>query len=352
MFKAPLLSVLMIRYDATFLKEPFMKKGLLLINLGTPNSTNRRDIKRYLREFLTDKRVIDLPALVRYFLVYGLIVPFRSKNTAHAYQSIWTSRGSPLMVYSQDLAMSIQQRLEEHYQVALGMRYGAPSIEQALDELKTCDEITILPLYPQYSSAATGSSIEEVMRILSQREVIPSLRVLRDFYHHTAYIASQSEVIQSHLKKESHLLFSYHGIPERHIIKTGCDTVCLKDCPFVSLKNQACYRAQCFETSRLLAKELKLQAHQYTTAFQSRLGKTPWIKPYTDEVLSELIERGTQRLAVVCPSFTVDCLETLEEIGMRLKERWIDLGGKEFTLIPCLNTRESWVEAVAQLIKS
>lgn len=329
-----------------------MKKGLLLINLGTPDSTNRRDIKRYLREFLTDKRVIDLPALVRYFLVYGLIVPFRSKNTAHAYQSIWTSRGSPLMAYCRDLATSTQRRLVESYQVALGMRYGNPSIEQALDELKACDEITILPLYPQYSSAATGSSIEEVMRVLSQKNVIPSLRVLRDFYHHPAYIASQSEMIQSHLNKKCHLLFSYHGIPERHIIKTGCDTVCSKDCHSISLKNQACYRAQCFETSRLLAKELKLDAHQYTTAFQSRLGKTPWIKPYTDEVLSDLIERGTQYLAVACPSFTVDCLETLEEIGMRLKERWIDLGGKEFTLIPCLNTHKSWVEGIAQLVES
>ncbi len=329
-----------------------MKKGLLLINLGTPDSTNRRDIKRYLREFLTDKRVIDLPVMVRYLLVYGLIVPFRSKNTAHAYQSIWTSRGSPLMAYSRDLVTSTQQSLREQYQVALGMRYGTPSIEQALDELKICDEITILPLYPQYSSAATGSSIEEVMRILSQREVIPSFHVIRDFYQHPAYIASQSEVIQSHLDKECHLLFSYHGIPERHIIKAGCDTVCSKDCHSVSLKNKACYRAQCFETSRLLAKKLKLDAHQYTTAFQSRLGKTPWIKPYTDEVLSELIERGTQYLAVACPSFTVDCLETLEEIGMRLKERWIDLGGKKFTLIPCLNTHKSWVEGIAQLVES
>lgn len=329
-----------------------MKKGLLLINLGTPDSAESRDIKPYLQEFLTDKRVIDLPAMVRYLLVYGLIVPFRSKNTAHAYQSIWTARGSPLMVYTQDLATSTQQCLGDKYQVEFGMRYGAPSIEQALDELKTCDEITILPLYPQYSSAATGSSIEEVMRILSQREVIPSLHVLRDFYHHPDYIVSQSEVIQNHLNKECHLLFSYHGIPERHIIKSGCKRVCSKDCHSISLKNQACYRAQCFETSRLLAKELKLDAHQYTTAFQSRLGKTPWIKPYTDELLSELIERGTQHLAVACPSFVVDCLETLEEIGMRLKEQWIDLGGKEFILIPCLNTNKSWVEAIAQLVKS
>jgi protoporphyrin/coproporphyrin ferrochelatase len=193
-----------------------MKKGLLLINLGTPDSTNRRDIKRYLCEFLTDKRVIDVPGMVRYFLVYGIIVPFRSKNTAHAYQSIWTSRGSPLMVYSQDLAMFTQQRLGEQYQVALGMRYGTPSIEQALDELKTCDEITILPLYPQYSSAATGSSIEEVMRILSQRDVIPSLHVLRVFI-----LQSCSQLIQCilSLKRLEFFRNTYHMCFERTLLR-------------------------------------------------------------------------------------------------------------------------------------
>ncbi|KTC83818.1 ferrochelatase [Legionella brunensis] len=328
-----------------------MKKGLILINLGTPCSTNGSDIKRYLRQFLTDKRVIDIPTMLRYLLVYGLIVPFRSKNTAHAYKSIWTSHGSPLMVYSQELASYTQRLLGEEYKVVLGMRYGSPSIEQALHELKSCQEITIFPLYPQYSSAATGSSIEEVMRILSKKEVIPSLHIVRDFYHHPAYITSQSEVIRDHLSKQSHLLLSYHGIPERHIIKGGCKAVCSKDCSSITIKNQACYRAQCFETSRLLAKELKLSPQQYTTAFQSRLGKTPWIKPYTNEVLSELIEQGIRNLTVACPSFAVDCLESLEEIGMRLKEQWIHLGGKEFTLVPCLNTSKSWVEALVERVK-
>lgn len=328
-----------------------MKKGLLLINLGTPDSTNISDIKRYLRQFLMDKRVIDIPTLVRYFLVYGLIVPFRSKNTARAYEDIWTSRGSPLKIYSQELTNHIQQLLGNEYQVALGMRYGSPSIPNALHELKTCYEITVFPLYPQYSSAATGSSIEEVMRILSQKEVIPSLYLIRDFYHHPAYITSQGEVIRNHLNKKYHLLFSYHGIPERHIRKGGCKAVCLKDCVSITQKNSACYRAQCFETSRLLAQELKLNSQQYTTAFQSRLGKTPWIRPYTDEVLYELIGKGIHNLAVACPSFTMDCLETLEEIGIRLKEQWIHLGGKEFILIPCLNTNKSWAETIIELVK-
>lgn len=326
-----------------------MKKGLLLINLGTPDSTNISDIKRYLREFLSDKRVIDIPAVARYLLVYGLIVPFRSKNTAHAYESIWTRCGSPLKVYSQELVSDIQNLLGDKYQVVLGMRYGAPSLEKALDKLSACQEITVLPLYPQYSSAATGSSIEEVMRILYQKAVIPSLHIIRDFYEHPAYIASQSEVIGKHLSKQCHLLFSYHGIPERHIIQGGCKPVCSKDCSFVTPKNQACYRAQCYETSRLLAEKLSLCPQQYSTAFQSRLGKTPWIKPYTDEILSELIGKGIENLAVACPSFTVDCLETLEEIGIRLKEQWIYLGGKEFILIPCLNTNKSWVKAVIEM---
>lgn len=328
-----------------------MKKGLLLINLGTPNSTKSSDIKRYLRQFLTDKRVIDIPTIIRYFLVYGLIVPFRSKNTAHAYKSIWTDQGSPLMTYSKELVVKTQQAIGADYKVALGMRYGTPSIEQALHELKRCDEITVLPLYPQYSSAATGSSIAEVMRILSQEQVIPSLHIIRDFYNYPAYITSLSAVVRNHLSNEAHLLFSYHGIPERHIIKGGCDSICLQDCGSMIQKNQACYRAQCFETSRLLAKELKLSSAQYTTAFQSRLGKNPWIKPYTDELLSELIRRGVKNLAVACPSFTVDCLETEEEIGIRMREQWMQLGGEHFTLIPCLNDSQPWINCILSMMK-
>jgi ferrochelatase len=327
-----------------------MKKGLLLINLGTPNGTSIPDIKRYLREFLTDKRVIDIPALIRYFLVYGLIVPFRSKNTAHAYKTIWTKQGSPLLVYSQELAIQLQQVLGSHIKVVLGMRYGNPSIEHALDELNDCEHITVLPLYPQYSSAATGSSLEEVLRLISHREVIPSLSIIRDFYQHPAYIAAQGALIKQVRAQEAHLLFSYHGIPERHILKSGCQRVCSGLCAPISLSNPACYRAQCIETSRLVAQELALHPDQYSTAFQSRLGKTPWIRPYTDELLSDLLARKVEHLAVACPSFTVDCLETIEEIGMRLKDQWLDLGGKEFTLIPCLNTNSHWLHALGTIV--
>lgn len=325
-------------------------RGLLLINLGTPNSTNLSDIKRYLREFLTDKRVIDISAWIRYPLVYGLIVPFRSKKSAHAYQSIWTEAGSPLMVNSQRLANDVQQKLGNTWRVALAMRYGKPSISQALASLKLCEEIVILPLYPQYASASTGSSLEAVMQVLSASVVMPSVRIIRDFYQHPAYVMAQAEMISKHLDSETHLLLSYHGVPERQIIKGGCQQVCVGACPSITEKNQACYRAQCFETSRLLAQTLRLNPEQYTTAFQSRLGKTPWIKPYTDDILPTFIQRGIENLAVACPSFTADCLETIEEIGIRLQAQWYALGGKKFTLIPCLNDSPIWVESLIQLI--
>ncbi len=378
-----------------------MKRGLLLINLGTPNSTNITDINHYLREFLTDKRVIDIPTILRYLLVYGLIVPFRSKKSAHAYKLIWTEQGSPLLFHSQNLVRELQKLIGSQFKVAIGMRYGNPSIAQAIYDLKECDTITVLPLYPQYSSAATGSSFEEVMRIISAQEIIPSVHLIRDFYNHPDYISSQAQQLKSYFNNPDHLLFSYHGIPERQLRKSGCDTICSEICTPISMNNrplaklavareeggdtghrtgvytqshedsstvstkqlptttelgkrsnQACYRAQCYQTSFLLAQELKLLPNQYSTAFQSRLGKIPWIKPYTDEVLVELANKGVKHLAVVCPSFTADCLETLEEIGIRAKEQWHQLGGEQFTLVPSLNSNEHWVKAIGNIVNT
>lgn len=326
-----------------------MTIGLLLINLGTPNSTAVADVRRYLREFLTDKRVIDIPAPLRYFLVYGLIVPFRAKKSAHAYNQIWTEQGSPLLFHSQNLVSQLQKTIGTEYKIVLGMRYGKPSITSAINELKECERIIILPLYPQYSSAATGSSMEEVMRVLASQEVIPSVNIIRDFYQHPAYISAQAGIIKSYLNAESHLLFSYHGIPERQIQKSGCNNVCSEICPPISEINQGCYKAQCYQTSRLLAAELKLAPEQYSTAFQSRLGKTPWIKPYTDEVLDELAANGIKNLIISCPSFVADCLETLEEIGMRAQEQWLELGGEQFTMVPCLNDDSQWIKAILNI---
>lgn len=329
-----------------------MKQGLLLINLGTPERADVRSVRAYLREFLTDKRVIDLPAPIRYTLVYALILPFRSKKSAHAYQSIWSEQGSPLLFNSQNTMKQLQNTLGEQYTLALGMRYGSPSIATALECLKTCEKITVLPLYPQYSSAATGSSIEEVLRVISLNEAIPSLSIIRDFYQHPSYLNAQAQVIKTHWQNDSHLLFSYHGIPERHIIKSGCQTVCNTTCPPISKINQPCYKAQCHQTSTLLATELNLSLNQYSTAFQSRLGKTPWIKPYTDEVLVALANKGIKKLTIACPSFVADCLETLEEIGIRAKEQWMTLGGEQFTLVPCMNDDPQWIQAISEIIYS
>jgi protoporphyrin/coproporphyrin ferrochelatase len=326
-----------------------MKQGLLLINLGTPDQPDVAGVRRYLRQFLADPRVIDLPLPLRYILLYFFILPFRPKSTAKAYQEIWTPDGSPLLINSQQLVNKLQQRLDANWQVALGMRYGNPSISAALNALSNCEHITVLPLYPQYSSAATGSTLEEVLSLLAVRNNFPSLQVIRDFYKHPGFIAAQAELIKPFLMTHEYVLFSYHGIPERHIKKSGCEKVCQESCPPVTEINQACYRAQCFETTKELAKALNLPKEKYGLSFQSRLGKTPWIKPYTDMILPELAQQGIKRLAVACPSFVADCLETLEEIGIRAQQQWLKLGGEQLTLIPCVNDSPEFVNAVIDM---
>lgn len=329
-----------------------MKKGLLLINLGTPDSAEIGSVRRYLREFLVDKRVITLPAMIRYVLVNCLIIPFRARQSTHAYQSIWTTNGSPLLVNSLTLKNKVQQLLGDEYIVSLGMRYGNPSIQVALDSLKNCSSITVLPLYPQYSSAATGSSIEKVLRLLLAREVFPTLHILRDFHHQPDFIQAQVSLIEPHIEQHDYILFSYHGVPENHLIRGGCETICQTECPSTKIRDNGCYRAQCFETTRLIAQELQLKPNQYGSAFQSRLGKTPWIKPYTDETLPQLAQQGIRRLAIACPSFVSDCLETLEEIGIRAQEQWQQLGGEQLTLVPCLNDSEQWSQAICNMIRA
>ncbi len=327
-----------------------MKQGLLLINLGTPDGFDVQNVRHYLKEFLTDKRVISIPTLLRYILVYGFILPFRPQKSSRAYQAIWTKEGSPLLVISKQLQTQLQRHLGSEYQIALGMRYGTPSIASALDELQECESITILPLYPQYASASTGSSLEETLRLISTREVIPSLKIISSFYQHPTYIKAQAQVIKDSMQDSEHLILSYHGIPERQIIQSGCKVVCQDICPVISETNHSCYKAQCHETSRLIAAELGLKPTEFTTTFQSRLGKTPWIRPYTDEVLAQLHTQGIKKLVVACPSFVTDCLETLEEIGMRGKEQWKNKGGSQFVLAPSLNTHPKWLRAITELI--
>ncbi len=326
-----------------------MKHGLLLVNLGTPKNADISSVMGYLRVFLTDKRVIDLPVLIRYLLVYAFILPFRTTRSTHAYQTIWTEQGSPLLCHGRNLARDVQEKMGAECQVQLGMRYGEPSIESALTHLKQCQSITILPLYPQYSSAANGSTIEEVMRIIKSWDLIPSIRIISDFFQFPSYINAQATLIKNYLSEQEYILFSYHGIPERQITKSSCHTVCAEECPPLTDKIQRCYKAQCHETSRLLAQKLQLPDNQYRTVFQSRLGKTPWIKPYTDEVMKELAAEGIKKIVIVCPSFVADCLETLEEIGIRGKEQWQALGGEQLTVVPSLNNHPLWVQAITEL---
>lgn len=305
------------------------KNGLLLINIGSPTAPATGAVRRYLREFLADKRVIDLPAPLRYTLLYAFILPFRPRRSAEAYKAIWTPKGSPLIYHSEEFREAVQLRLGEQYNVVMGMRYGKPGIKDALAQLESCEHITVLPLYPQYSSAATGSAIEKVLRELAPKNNFPSLTIIRDFYQHPAFIHAQAACIKPYLTHHDHVLFSYHGLPENH------------------LKKSDCYRIQCQQTTALLAAELELT--NVSTSFQSRLGKTPWIKPYTDTLLTELAKQGIKRLVIACPSFVSDCLETLEEMGIRAKEQWLQLGGETLTVVPCMNANPLWVDAVISI---
>lgn len=327
-----------------------MKNGLLLINLGTPEAPDTAAVRKYLREFLADKRVIDLPAPLRYLLLYGILLPFRPKQSAHAYQAIWREEGSPLLIHSRHLQIKLQTALGNSWQVSLGMRYGNPSLTSALEEVRHCTHLTILPLYPQYSSAATGSSIEKVLNLLASQPALPTLTIIRDFHDNAGFINAQANLIKPYVANHDYVLFSYHGVPERHLLNTGCNKICEHSCPPIDENNQACYKAQCYATTRSLAKTLNLSEEKYGVAFQSRLGKTPWIKPYIDELLPELAKKGIKRLAVSCPSFVADCLETLEEIGIRAQQQWQLLGGEQLTLIPCVNDSELWITGLVNLI--
>lgn len=325
-----------------------MKNGLLLINLGTPNSASLYSVGCFLREFLTDKRVISLPTLFRFLLVYGFILPFRTKRTTRAYQAIWSEKGSPLLHHSQDLKHKLQTRLAGKCQVALGMRYGNPSLETALLALKDCEKIVILPLYPQYSSAATGSSIAKVLEWFAAKITIPELRVIRDFHKHPRFIEAQAALIKPKLQACDYVLFSYHGLPENQLRQGGCSVICSKACPFPAA-DKGCYRAQCLQTTTLLAQALNLSKQHYESSFQSRLGKTAWTKPYTDEMLISLSARNIKNLLIVCPSFVTDCLETLEEIGISAQKKWHQLGGNQLTLVPCLNDSDPWINAIVEI---
>jgi ferrochelatase len=332
-----------------------VKTGILLVNLGTPDSPSTGDVRRYLLQFLTDGRVIDIPWLPRQLLVRGIIAPFRAPKSAATYREIWTPEGSPLMVYGQRLLERLRAVLEPEYPLELAMRYQNPSIEKGLLALRArgVERVVVFPLFPQYASATTGSVHEEVMRVLSTWQGIPELQLVGDYFDHPAFIRAFAEAGQAmELPRYDHVLFSYHGLPERHIRKADDQGVCRfgSCCDAIGASNRLCYRAQCMATTRALVRELGLEEGGYTTCFQSRLGRDPWIQPYTSDVLKQLAERGVRRLLVFCPAFVADCIETIDEIAVEYAEEFREAGGEELTLVESLNDRESWVSALCTIL--
>ena len=329
-----------------------IKKGIILMNLGSPESTKVSDVRKYLDQFLMDERVIDKPWLFRALLVKGIIVPFRAPKSAEAYKSIWVEEGSPLIVYTKHLQKALQNEISEPVEIA--MRYGNPTPDAAYDSLLKRDpdikEVIVLPLYPHYAMSSYETAVEYMREIYQKKDYPFKLSFIPPFYQDADYLEALSQNIKPFLNEPyDHLLFSYHGIPERHIKKsdiTGCH--CLQSencCETDSPAHAFCYRHQIRTTTKLVAEKLQLPANKYSISFQSRLGKG-WLTPFTDFRLKELPNEGVKNLVVVCPAFVSDCLETLEEIEIRGKETFLEAGGKSFRMIPCLNTHPLWIKAI------
>ncbi|WP_037318517.1 ferrochelatase [Salegentibacter sp. Hel_I_6] len=333
-----------------------MSKGVLMVNLGSPKSTDPKDVKNYLDEFLMDERVIDVPYWARVLLVRGIVLNTRPKKSAEAYQKIWWDEGSPLIVLSERLQNKIDKNTS--VPIALAMRYGEPSIKAGLQELhdKGVDEVLLFPLYPQFAMATTETIL--VLAEELRKEFFPKMQftTVPPFYNHSDYIRVLAESIAEKLKGKDfqHLLFSYHGVPERHIRKSDVTkSHCKIDgscCQTASAAHQFCYRHQCYETTRLVAEYLELKENSYSVSFQSRLGFDPWLQPYTDRTIERFGKQGMKKLAIVTPAFVSDCLETLEEIAMEGEEIFHEVGGEEFTVVPCLNDRNDWVKVLSRWI--
>jgi ferrochelatase len=335
------------------------KKGVLLVNLGTPDAPERRPVYRYLKEFLLDPRVIDINPIARNFLVRGIIAPFRSGQSAKLYQELWTSNGSPLKYYGERLASQVQSLLGDEYVVELGMRYQSPSLESAIEKLLNVNvaSITVFTLFPQYASATVGSVHEEVMRVLSKKQSIPEIKLVNSYPTWPAMISLFLENARRFdLGSYDQVIFSYHGLPQRQLIKADRNQHCLKSancCHELGAHNQFCYSAQCYATSAALAKGLGLSTEKYTTSFQSRLGSAPWTQPYTVQVIEKLAkESGAKRLLVFCPAFTADCLETTIEIGAEYRDEFLHWGGTQLDLVPSLNDSPAWATAIADRLRT
>jgi ferrochelatase len=331
-----------------------MSKGVLLVNLGSPDSPSVRDVRRYLNEFLMDSRVIDVAWPVRRFIV-GMILINRPKESAHAYEKVWLKEGSPLVVTGKKVLKKLQERVK--LSIELAMRYQSPSIDSVMRKLagQGVDDLLLIPLFPHYAMSSYETAVERVKEVA--RKVAPKMRITVQppFYKDTSYIAALVLSAEEYLSKGyDYLLFSYHGLPERQIKKsdpTGCHCLAEKNCCEVaSAAHATCYRAQCFQTTEAFVQNAGVPRGKYSISFQSRLGKDPWLKPYTDFELERLAKQGVKKLLVICPAFVADCLETLEEMDIRGRETFLQAGGKEFTQIPCLNEHPLWIEALEGMV--
>jgi len=335
------------------------KTGVLLINLGTPDSPRTKDVRIYLRQLLSSDRVIDINPLARWVLLNFLILPFRPKKSARAYKKIWMEKGSPLLVNSQNLKKDLIDKLsEEKIYLELGMQCGNPSLKSALDKLhnKNCDRILVLPLYPQYASSSYGSAIEDVYKENLHKWNMPYFHIMPPFFSNSLFIDTWANIGLPYIKNNpDHILFSFHGLPVRHLKKSDpskkwCNNN-LTCCKALVKENRYCYSAQCHHTAKLIAKKLDIKEDNWSVSFQSRLGRDEWIKPYTEQHLKELAESGLKRVIVFCPSFVADCLETIEEIGITAAENFIKNGGESLQLVPSLNNHPEWVETLATIIR-
>tara|TARA_B100000780_G_scaffold277231_1_gene247447 strand:+ start:3178 stop:4203 length:1026 start_codon:yes stop_codon:yes gene_type:complete len=333
------------------------KVGVLLVNLGTPDDPSVSKVRKYLFQFLNDPRVIDLPWLGRFLLVNFIIVPFRAFSSSKIYQKLWTDKGSPLLLYGQELRDALQQKLDGNsFEVFLAMRYQKPSLESILEQmrLKNFDQIIILPLYPQYASSSTGSTIERALKIIQKWYVIPELNVISQFYDEPGFINSFVERGKEHdIESYDHVIFSYHGLPVRQVDKVYDDGLpcsdhsCEKE---INESNKFCYKATCYATTRLLADKLNIPESKYTVGFQSRLDKN-WLEPFSDKVVEQLAKEGKKRVLVFSPAFTADCLETNIEIGDEYLEIFHEHGGEHLQLVSSLNAQPIWVDTLKQMVE-
>jgi ferrochelatase len=332
------------------------RRAVLLVNLGSPDSASVEDVRAYLGEFLMDGRVLDAPYPARWCIVHLAILPRRPALSAEAYEKIWTPEGSPLVATSRKVRKALQDRAG--VTVELAMRYRNPSIPDAIRKLRDegIQEVLLIPLFPHYAMSSYETAVERVREVIAEIAPRMSLTVVPPYYDHPDYIRAMTSNASGYLSQDyDHLLFSFHGIPERHLRKsdpTGRHCLRSRDCcqgdnPVLG----TCYRAQCLKTVEAFVRMASIPKARYSVAFQSRLGREPWLKPHTDRVIEELARAGTRKLLVLCPSFVSDCLETLEEMGIRGRQTFLDSGGAEFHLIPCLNEHPLWLDFLEKLVR-